>query len=46
MSRFGSYLTALSVHEKRDEEMKRLAEVRHSRGVVLLHIGSCNDLFM
>lgn len=28
MSRFGSYLTALSVHEKRDDEMKRLAEVR------------------
>lgn len=27
MSRFGSYLTALSVHEKKDNEMKRLAEV-------------------
>ncbi|TYZ57211.1 hypothetical protein PybrP1_011161 [[Pythium] brassicae (nom. inval.)] len=26
MSRFGSYLTALSVHEKRDDEMKRLVE--------------------
>lgn len=28
MSRFGSYLTSLSEHEKCDPEMKRIAEVR------------------
>lgn len=28
MARFGSYLTALSVHEKHDHEFRRLAEVR------------------
>lgn len=40
MSRFGSYLSALSVHEKKDNEMKRLAEV----GAILLlvHVASCN----
>lgn len=27
MSRFGSYLSALSEHEKRDPDMKQLAEV-------------------
>jgi hypothetical protein len=34
MSRFGSYLTAMSEHEKLDPEMKRIAEVRpiHNSG--------------
>ncbi|KUF91477.1 Epidermal growth factor receptor substrate 15 [Phytophthora nicotianae] len=37
MSRFGSYLSALSEHEKRDPDMKQLAETRYAQFKYIQH---------
>ncbi|GMF25131.1 unnamed protein product [Phytophthora fragariaefolia] len=47
MSRFGSYLSALSEHEKRDPDMKQLAEVSslcmRASQAALLNVGTITD---